>query len=63
MIKSPNHTKAIGPNSIPAKVSKLFDKTINVPLADFINLLLKCGIFPMSLKVRSEKGDFLDWNY
>ena len=60
MIKSPNHTKAIGPNSIPTKVSKLFDKTINIPLADFNNLLFKCGIFPMPLKVGSKKGDFLD---
>ena len=51
--KSLNNKKAIGPNSIPTKVLKESGKTISIPLANLINLLFECSIFPISLKVVS----------
>ena len=66
MIKSLYH-KAIGSNSIPIKVLKVFDKTISIPLANLINLFFEHGIFLMPHKVVSvapihKKGDSLDSN-
>ena len=67
LIKTLNLKKATGPNSIPTKLLKVFDKTISVPLANLINLSFEKGIFPKSLKIASvipifKKGDYLDCN-
>ena len=45
----------------------VFGKTINIPLANLMNLSFECGIFSISLKVASvtlihKKGDSLDCN-
>ena len=45
LIKTLNLKKATGPNSIPTKLLKVFDKTISVPLANLINLSFEKGIF------------------
>ena len=62
-----NLKKATGPNSIPTKLLKVFDKIISVPLANLINLFFEKGIFPESLKIASvipifKKRDYLDCN-
>ena len=67
LIKTLNLKKATGPNSIPTKLLKVFDKTISVPLANLINLSFEKGIFPKSLKIVSvipilNKEDYLDCN-
>ena len=63
LIKTLNLKKATGPNSIPTKLLKVFDKTISVPLANLINLSFEKGIFPKSLKIAIfKKGDYLDCN-
>ena len=53
--------------SISKKASKVFSKTISIPLANLINLSFKCGVFPMSRKVSSvtpvhKKGGSIDCN-
>ena len=68
LIKILNLKKVTGPNNIPTKLLKVFDKTISVPLANLINLSFEKGIFPKSLKIASvipifKKGDYLDCNY
>ena len=67
IIKSLNSKKATGPNSIPAKILKVFSKTISIPLANLINLSFECGIFPMFLNASvtptHKKGGSLDCNY
>ena len=45
LIKTLNLKKATGPNSIPTKLLKVFDKTISVPLANLINLSFEKGVF------------------
>ena len=65
LIKTLNLKKATGPNSIPTKLLKVFDKTISVPLANLINLYFEKGVFPKSLKTASvipifKKGDYPD---
>ena len=67
LIKTLNLKKATGPNSIPTKFLKVFDKTITVHLANLINLSFEKGISPKSLKIASvipifRKGDYLDCN-
>ena len=51
--QSLNNKKAIGTNSIPAKVLNVFGKTVSSPSAKRINLSFNCGVFPMCLKVAS----------
>ena len=67
LIKTWNLKKAAGPNSIPTKLLKVFDKTISFPLSNLINLSFEKGIFPKSLKITSvipifKKVDYLDCN-
>ena len=45
LIKTLDLKKATGPNSIPTKLLKVFDKTISVPLANLINLSFEKGVF------------------
>ena len=67
LIKTLHLKKATGPNSIPTKLLKVFDKNLSVPLAKVINLSFEKGIFPKSLKIANvipifKKGDYLDCN-
>ena len=43
--------KASGPNSIPTKILKLFQKEFAKPLSDIINLSFNQGVFPNLLKI------------
>ena len=53
LIKTLNLKKTTGPNSIPTKLLKVFNKTISVPLANLINLSFEKEILPKSLKIAS----------
>ena len=47
IILSLNPLKAIGPNSIPAKILKLLINDVSFQLAVFFNLFFSRGIFPL----------------
>ena len=59
--------KASGPNSIPTKILKLFQKEFSNLLSDIINLSFNQGTFPNLLKIANvipihENGEKLDCN-
>ena len=59
--------KAIGPNSIPAKILKMSQHIIAKPLVYLINLSFSTGVFPDLLKIANtisvlKIGDRQDYN-
>ena len=50
-IKTLKNSKSTGPSSIPTKFLKLFQNTLNEPIAFLANLSFSTGIFPTNLKV------------
>ena len=57
--------KASGPNSIPTKILKLFQKEFSNLLSDIINLSFNQGTFPNLLKIANvipihKNGEKLD---
>ena len=46
--------KASSPNSIPAKILKVFKKEFSKPLSDIINLPFNQGVFPNLLKIAND---------
>ena len=65
LISSMKTNKAIGPNSIPTKILKLFKKEFSKPLSDIIDLSFNQGIFPNLHKIANvipihKKGDKLN---
>ena len=61
-IKLLKNNKAIGPQSIPTKLFKTFNKALSEPLSNLINLSFIKGVFPNVLKTAQilptfKKGD------
>ena len=52
IILSLNHSKAIGPNSIPTKILNLLINDVSSQLTEFFNLSFSRGVFPLILKTR-----------
>ena len=66
-VKLLKDNKAIGPQSIPTKLFKTFNKTLSEPLTNLINLSFIKGVFPNVLKTAQilptfKKGDKTEMN-
>ena len=66
-IKLLKNNKAIGPQSIPTKLFKTFNKALSEPLSNLINLSFIKGVFPNVLKTAQilptfKKGDKTEMN-
>ena len=66
-IKTLKNNKAVGPQSIPTKLFKMFSEALSKPLTDLINLSFSKGIFPDVLKLAQvialfKKGEKTDKN-
>ena len=67
VIKTMSSRKALGPNSIPNKILKPFNKAISIPLSSIMNISFNTGLVSNSVKVPNvipvhKKGSQLEPN-